>query len=111
MTATPPTRPMSDARRPLTHLGTDVRIVGRCADGRAVVAFLDRHGAPLGRYAAPWAHELRGVGWHISEIKRAIAAAPVLSGAPDCAVVISAAPARPPAPRLHAHFTVPEGDR
>lgn len=101
---------MSD-RPALTYLSTDVRIVGRRADGRAIVSFLNRHGAPLDRYAAPWAHELRGVGWHIAEIKRAIAAAPLLTGAPDCAVVIPAAPSVVPAPRLHAHFTLPEGDR
>lgn len=103
---------MTVARPPLTHLGTDVAIVGRRGDGKAVVAFLDRHGQPLGRWASCWAHELRGVGWHIAAITRAIAAAPLLDGAPDCAAIVPARPAAgPPARRLHAHFTLPEGDR
>jgi len=100
---------MSDSP-PLTHLGTDVRLVGRRADGRAIVAYLDRHGEPMpGLFAAAWPHELRGVGWHLAAIKRAIAATPVLTGAPDCAVTVPARPA--PQPRLHAHFSLPEGDR
>lgn len=105
--------PVDAGRRPaLTYLGTDVRIVGRRADGRAIVAFLDRHGAALDRYAAPWPHELRGVGWHIAAIKRAIAATPLLKGAPDCAVVVPVTRAAgTSAPRLHAHFSLPEGDR
>ena len=88
--------------RPLTYLGGDVRLVGRRADGRAVVRFLDRAGRPAGPTAEAWPHELRGVGWHIAAIKRAIAAAPLFgSGAVPPAV-------EAPRPILHAHFAQPK---
>jgi hypothetical protein len=93
-------------KRPaLTHLGGDVALERRLPDGRAIVRGLDRHGEPTPFTAAAWPHELRGVGWHIAEIKRLVEAQP-LQGTP------SITPTEPcvPQPRgfLHAHHTAAE---
>lgn len=61
---------MSDARRFLTFAGSDVAPLYRRADGRTVVVYLDRFGRPTTTTTEAWPHELRGVGWHLSEIKR-----------------------------------------
>ncbi len=95
-------------RRALTYLGGDIRIVGRRADGQAVVQFLDRHGQPVPNgTATAHAHQLRGVGWHLAAIKAAIASAPLFGRA---AVAVITAPVLPPAPRLGAHFSLPKED-
>lgn len=98
-------------RRPaLTFAGGDVALRLRAADGRAVVDFIDLAGQPIGHSARCHPHQLRGVGWHIAEIKRAIAALP-LEGAP---AVTPTPPTEPLATRprgfLHAHFAVAPGD-
>jgi hypothetical protein len=83
------------SRRPLTFAGGDVRPTHRRADGRARVVYLDRTGQPTRHTAAAWPHELRGVGWHLAEIKTLLAGLP-LEGA---AVPEPAAPR----PLLFAH--------
>lgn len=67
-------------RPAITHLGADVKIVGRLADGRAVVACVDRAGGVCGNSRPAWPHELRGLGWHMAEVKRLAAAAPLFGG-------------------------------
>lgn len=84
-------------RRPLTLAGGDVALRRRTADGRAVVECLDWRGRPLGRFQRCHAFELRGLGWHLAAIKRAIAALP-LDGSP----VLAPEPVAP-RPLLFAH--------
>lgn len=69
-------------RPPLRLLGADVALERRLPDGRAVVRHLDRHGAPTPFTAAAWPHELRGLGWHIAEIKRRVESLPLQGAAP-----------------------------
>jgi hypothetical protein len=90
--------------RPLTFAGADVRPIWRRTDGRAVIVFLDRSGEPTKVKTTAWPHELRGVGWHLAAIKKAIAALP-LEG--EANAVRAAEPA---APRgfLHAHHSFKE---
>jgi len=94
-------------RRALTLRGFDVAIEGRRPDGRALVDVLDGRGRRSERYAQAWPHELRGIGWHLSDIKAAIAAAPLVALASDSP---APAPSRSPAsdsaaprPLLFAH--------
>ncbi len=70
-------------KRPLTLRGFDVAIEGRRPDGRALVDVLDGRGRRSERYTQAWPHELRGIGWGLSDIKAAIAAAPLVSLASD----------------------------
>ena len=95
---TAPSRP----RPPLRLLGADVTLERRLPDGRAVVRYLDRHGQPTPFTQPAWPHELRGIGWHLAEIKRLVAGLP-LQGAPS----LSPTEPRAPQPRgfLHAHHT------
>lgn len=72
MTATAGRRP------PLRYQGSDVQLFRRRSDGRAVVEYLDAGGGRTGNFATPWPHELRGIGWHFAEIKRLVAALPLL---------------------------------
>jgi hypothetical protein len=90
-------------RPPLTFAGGDVLPTHRRADGRARVVYLDRAGRPTAHSAAAWPHELRGVGWHLAEIKRLIAALS-LEGAP----IPDPTPAPPVRGWLHAHHTFKE---
>jgi hypothetical protein len=68
-------------RPPLRLAGGDVVPVRRLASGRAVVVYLDRDGHQTPHAADAWPHELRGIGWHLAEIKKLIAGLP-LEGAP-----------------------------
>jgi hypothetical protein len=97
------------ARPPLRLLGADVALERRLPDGRAVVRYLDRHGAATPVTAAAWPHELRGIGWHIAEIKRRVESLP-LQGAAPIAPTFTPAEPRAPQPRgfLHAHHTAAE---
>jgi hypothetical protein len=90
-------------RRPLTLAGGDVEPIARLADGRARVAYLDREGGRTVHTRAAWPHELRGLGWHLTQIKQLIAGLP-LDGAP--------AQAEQPAPRplLFAHHAAAHRD-
>lgn len=105
------------SRPALTYHGGDVAVVGRRRDDHAVVAFLDREGKPTGRFGEPWPWEIRGLGWHIAEVKRLVAAAPVLEGAPDCHYFATAAVPLPMKERatqsrgyLFAHFAAMRDD-
>ena len=100
---------------PLTHAGGDVVLRWRAADGKAVFDYLDpRTRQPSGRRGRAWAHELRGVGWHIAAVKAAIAALPLEGTQPAPKPDPSESADRPRGVhggRLHAHFALPEGDR
>lgn len=97
-------------KRPaLTHCGGDVALERRLPDGRAIARFLDRHGQPTPVTAAAWPHELRGIGWHIAEIKRLVAGLPLQGAAPITPTVTLAEPrALQPRGFLHAHHTAAE---
>ncbi|MFO1081904.1 MAG: hypothetical protein U1E23_14895 [Reyranellaceae bacterium] len=80
-------------RRPaLTLAGGDVRLLRRKPDGRVVAVYLDREGRPTAHTRIAWPHELRGVGWHLGEIKKLAATLPVEGAA---AGPTEPAPARP----------------
>lgn len=107
--------------RPLTHAGHDVGLRWRCPDGRIAVVYLDRDGRPLDVGVRVWPHELRGVGWHLAEIKKAAAALPLAPSDPPPpstrtlpSGVDGAAGAPPPPSRaggfLSAHFALPTED-
>lgn len=66
----------------LTLAGGDVELVARLPDGRAVAAYVGRDGTRTPFTATAWPHELRGIGWHLAEIKRAIAGLPLQGAAP-----------------------------
>ena len=89
-------------RRPLTHCGCDVALLAALPCGRVHIAYLDPQGLRNGQGARVWPHELRGVGWHLADIKRAIAA---LAARPSEAATPTAPPVASPAPRgfLYAH--------
>jgi hypothetical protein len=83
------------SKHPLTFAGGDVRPTHRRADGRAVVVYLNRAGEPTRHTAVALPHELRGIGWHIAEIKKLIASLPLESApAPETAA---------PRPPLFSH--------
>lgn len=90
----------------ITHLGGAVRIVGRRADGQAVVACLDLHGKFTGCTRNAWPHELRGLGWHIAEIKKLVSAAPLFGAAGGPVVKPGSEPATAweSRPLLSAHY-------
>lgn len=67
------------SRPPLTLAGGDVTLVARLPCGRVRVAYVDRDGQPTRHTRPAWPHELRGIGWHLAEIKRAIAALPAVN--------------------------------
>lgn len=70
------------SQRPaLCHLGAPIKVVGRRVCGRAVVSCLDRAGKVTPALCSPWPHELRGVGWHLAEIKHLVSAAPLFGAA------------------------------
>lgn len=97
-------------RPPLTHCGGDVALERRLPDGRALVRFLDRQGQPTPVTAAAWPHELRGIGWHISEIKRRVESLALQGAAPMSPTLtppLTLAEPRALQPRgfLHAHHT------
>jgi hypothetical protein len=69
--------------RPLTLAGNDVGLNARSADGRVRIIHLDRTGAPTKATAWCWPHELRGVGWHLAEIKKAVSALPLIAAPAD----------------------------
>lgn len=95
-------------RPPLTLAGGDVELVARLPDGRVLAFYLDRQGqrTPFGR--AAHCFELRGIGWHLAEIKAAIAALPLRGAAPVSPVSPTEADAPRPRGFLHAHHTVAE---
>lgn len=97
---------MTARRPPLTHCGGDVSLRARTTDGRAIVDFVDRDGKPIGHSARCHPHELRGVGWHIGEIKKVIAALPLEGTKAE-------PPPEPVAPRplLFAHHVAAHTDR
>ena len=92
-------------RPPLTLAGADVALSARLPDGRVLVAFLDREGVPTGYRRPCRAHELRGIGWHLAEIKARIARLP-MHGAGD--PIPSPEAATPRRGFLHAHHTAAE---
>ena len=94
-------------KRPaLTLAGADVDLHRRLPDGRAVVVYLDRTGAPTASTRIAHAHELRGIGWHLAAIKAAIQALPLVGrAAPE---IPAPAPASRPSAWLHAHHTAAE---
>lgn len=65
----------------LTFQGSDVALCRRTPQGRAVAVYLDRNGNPLKGTVEVWPHELRGIGWHLGEIKKLFERLP-LQGAP-----------------------------
>lgn len=85
-------------RPSLTYIGSDVAPIRRCGDGRVMVVFLDRAGQPTTHTAEAWPHELRGVGWHIAEIKRFVSCLPGEAREPE------------PRPVLHAHHAIAHED-
>jgi len=100
-----------NGRPPLRLLGADVALERRLPDGRALVRYLDWHGKPTPVTAAAWPHELRGIGWHIAEIKRRVEGLPPRVAAP-IAPTFTAPQAEPRVPQsrgfLHAHHTAAE---
>jgi hypothetical protein len=92
-------------RPPLTFAGADVALEARMPDGRVVVRMVDFRGAPTPFTQPAHAHELRGIGWSLAEIKNRIAALPLQGAAP-----IAPTEALAPQPRgfLHAHHTAAE---
>lgn len=99
-------------RPPLTHLGSDVELVARTPDGRALGVFLGRGGqrTPFSRPAHCF--ELRGIGWHLAEIKRLIAGLPLQGSAPVAPTFTPSPDPVAPRPRgfLHAHFAADRED-
>lgn len=100
----------------LTLAGGPVELVARLPDGRALAIYLDRQGqrTPFGRGAHCF--ELRGIGWHLAEIKALIASLPLHGAAPIAPTqAATALPAPEPVARrsrgfLHAHFTADRED-
>jgi len=98
----------------LTLAGGDVELVARLPDGRAVAAYVGRDGTRTPFTATAWPHELRGIGWHLAEIKQAIAGLPLQGAAPIAPTLATALsiPSEPHAPQprgfLHAHHTAAE---
>ena len=76
----------------LTYQGSDIGLCRRTPEGRAVVVYLDRHGHPTQHTVAVWPHELRGIGWHLSEIKARIARLPIQGAPLNCCPVPPASP-------------------
>lgn len=98
----------------LTYAGGDVELVARLPDGRALAAYVDRDGKRTRFTATAWPHELRGIGWHLAEIKALIAGLPLQGSAPVVPTLAASRPhpiePRVPQPRgfLHAHHTAAE---
>jgi hypothetical protein len=97
-------------RPPLRYLGADVTLRARLPDGRALISFACA-GAPLPCSAEAWPHELRGIGWHLAEIKRAIDRLPLQGAAPPPLPAFSQAPAPRPACLLSAHYAAAASER
>lgn len=97
---------MSVRRPPLTLAGGPVALVARLPDGRARCCYLDRAGNRTSHGRDAHAHELRGLGWHLAEIKAAIAALPALI--PNPSPIDQPAPAPRPGAWLHVHHTAAE---
>ena len=103
-------------RRPsLTLAGGDVELVARLPDGRAVAVYLDRDGQRTPFSRAAHGFELRGIGWHLAEIKRLIADLPVHGAVPVAPVqpttLLSSEPiASAPHGFLHAHYAAGRED-
>lgn len=92
-------------RPPLTLAGAEVALSARLPDGRVLVAHLDRSGKPT-EYRQPCqAHELRGIGWHLAEIKARIAMLPIDGSAHPIPSPEAASPRRG---FLHAHHSAAE---
>lgn len=100
-------------RQPLRFRGDDVMIVGRLADGHAVVALLDREGALTRVGCRARDIELRGIGWHLADIKKAIRNSPLVDRVVDALALPASTPSPAPVqPRalLHAHHAAPSDD-
>jgi hypothetical protein len=98
---------MSGARRFLSFAGADVVPMFVRADGRAVVAFLDRGARPTALIAEAWPHELTGPGWHLSQIKRLLEQLP--REAADKAQPAATTPAPNSKPNHRENATRPRG--
>jgi len=99
---------MSDRLPPLTLAGGDVTLTARLTDGRAVAVFLDRDGGRTPFSQPAHCFELRGIGWHLAEIKALIARLPLQGAAPVAPVSPTDADAPRPRGFLHAHHTAAE---
>lgn len=94
-------------KRPaLTYQGSDVGLCRQTPEGKAVVVYLDREGRPTPHLVEVWPHELRGIGWHLAEIKAWIDRLPI-QGAP-----LNPCPTPPARPRpgnlLFIHHAAPK---
>lgn len=106
---------MTEPRPPLTLAGGDVTLTARLPDGRAVAVYLDRDGKRTPFSQPAHCFELRGIGWHLAEIKALIAGLPLqgaASVAPTQAVTSSLPDPVVTRPRgfLHAHFAADRED-
>ncbi|WP_425065086.1 hypothetical protein [Reyranella sp.] len=99
---------MTDRRPPLTLAGGDVMLTARLPDGRAVAVFLDREGKRTPFSQPAQCFELRGIGWHLAEIKALIAGLPLQGARPVAPVSPTEADAPQPRGFLHAHHTAAE---
>jgi len=102
-------------RPPLTLAGGAVELLARLPDGRAVAVYLDRDGKRTPFSQAAHCFELRGIGWHLAEIKRLIAGLPLQGAAPVAPTQAAALPLPNPValrPRgfLHAHYAADRED-
>ncbi|WP_439611475.1 hypothetical protein [Reyranella sp.] len=111
-------------RPPLTLAGGAVELIARLPDGRAVAVYLDRdrNRTPFSQPAHCF--ELRGIGWHLAEIKRLIAGLPLQGAAPVAPTQPSPQAATLPLPDptliepralrprgfLHAHYAADRED-
>lgn len=86
---------MTSGRR-LRLQGSDVALVRRDL-GAVVVVYLDRDGQPTQHNQTCWPHDLIGNGWHLADVKRAIAALPDRNGP------VLPQPVARPRGLLHAH--------
>lgn len=107
------------SRPALTVGGYDIVLAARCTNGDALVSYADKQGKPTDRFRIAAPHELRGIGWHMAEIKAAIAGLHLIEFPWEAA---DARGGRPSAGRgavstpagggfLHAHHALPTGDR
>lgn len=86
----------------LTFQGSDVALCRRTPEGKARVVYLDRQGRPTRHCVETWPHELRGIGWHLAEIKARIAQLPLVGAAPSPSETAA------PRPLLFAHHAAPK---
>ena len=94
--------------------GCDVALAARRPKGRVLVVYLDRLGQPSDRYREVDFVALRRLGWHLAQIKAAIAALPearlAWESGLDAERLAGGTRERLGAPRLYAHHAIPAGD-